>query len=161
MKISIFTDASLTGDNGGYAFYIGCRTGKLQKAGKLKEHTTNIMYAEMYSIANALYTLKNSKFTPISVVWLYSDRKDVIDVLNGDKPIFKKTQSRKIYEEIKFLMMEICIREGKSIRYVDKMFNFNHITAHTGADDIKSKINAWCDENARRYAKMKPTKPKK
>jgi len=39
MKISIFTDASLehTYGVGGFAFYIGCQVGKIQKAGSLKD----------------------------------------------------------------------------------------------------------------------------
>lgn len=161
MKISIFTDASVVVDHCGYAFYIGCTAGKLQKAGKLRHRTKDTVVAELYCLANALHTLKHSKLAPISKVWIYCDQLQVVRVVAGDTRNFRNPDHRKVVEEIRFQMMEICIRENRSIREVDKMFELNHIRAHTGNKDIWSRINKWCDENARRYAKMKPTKPKK
>ena len=153
MKISIFTDASIEAASGagGFAFYIGCVNGKLQKAGTLKAHCDNIALAELHCIANALYTLKHSKFKPISKVWIFTDSLIAVNVLEGKVPPFKK--GLEVIDEIKFLMMEICLRECKLIRDVKKMFVFEHVKAHTKGKDRKSEINAWCDKNARIYMK--------
>lgn len=159
MIISVFTDASVVDDKGGYAFYIGCKAGKLQKAGRLRHRTRDTVVAELYCVANALHTLKHCKFSPMTAVWLFCDQKQVITVLAGETRNFRNPEHRKIITEIQFLMMEICQREGRSIRDVDKMFHLNHILAHTRGKDIKSRINNWCDVNAYKYAKMKPLKP--
>jgi ribonuclease HI len=155
MKISIFTDASIefTKGAGGFAFYIGCINGKLQKAGTLKAVTTNICLAELHCIANALYTLKHSKFKPISKVWLFTDNKASSDMLENNFRGFREPELRDVVEEIRFLCMEICLRENKSIRDVKTMFTFQHIKAHTGKKDRMSEINAWCDKNAKMYMK--------
>lgn len=161
MKVSIFTDASV--DNarniGGFAFYIGCVAGKIQKAGKLKNvgKIPDSLVAELYAIGNALHTLKHSKFTPITNVIIYSDSLISVQLLNGDRNGLKDKDKRDIVDEIYFLMMEICLREGKSIRYVDTMFSFKHIKAHSGKKDKMSLINQWCDKNARKYMKTKET----
>lgn len=160
MKVSIFTDASVVQNHCGYAFYIGCTAGKIQKAGKLKIRTTNVLIAEMHCIANALHTLKHSKFNPITKVWIYSDSLMSIYAIN-DAIRLKDNEHRAVVDEIRFLMMEICLRENRSIRDINKMFSLNHIKAHTGKSDKLSKINQWCDVNARYYARpIKPTKKK-
>lgn len=155
MKISIFTDASIefTRGAGGFAFYIGCVNGKLQKSGILKTTTTNIALAELHCIANALYTLKHSKFEPIGKVWVFTDNAASAYILENYSRGFKESELRSVVEEIRFLAMEICLREGKSIREVRTIFTFQHIKAHTGKKDRMSEINAWCDKNAKMYMK--------
>lgn len=159
MKISIFTDASVRNPICGYAFYIGCRTGKLQKAGKLKYEGRDTGIAELHCVANALFTLKHSKFAPITKVWLYCDRMDVVDNLNGANRGYKNIELRKVIDECHFLMMEICMREGRSIRDMEEMFSVNHIKAHTGNTDILSRINHWCDYNAKLYSGVRKAHP--
>lgn len=159
MKISIFTDASVRNPICGYAFYIGCRTGKLQKAGKLKYEGGDTIMAELHALANALFTLKHSKFAPISKVWIYCDQAQVVKVINGSHRGFKSEEHRKVIDECHFLMMEICMREGKSIRDIEEMFSVNHIKAHTGNTDILSKINHWCDYNAKLYSGVRKAPP--
>lgn len=152
MKVSIFTDASVRFKNCGYAFYIGCRMGKIQKAGQLKIHTGNVALAELHAIANAVYTLKHSKFTPIDKVFIYCDSDSAVMALNG-LARFQDEETRKAVDEIHYLMIEVCVKHGKTMRDIDTFFEVAHIKAHTEGDDIYSKINAWCDTNAKLYSK--------
>lgn len=157
MIVSVFTDASVLFKNCGYAFYIGCKMGKLQKAGRLKARTSKVDLAELHCIANAIYTLKHSKFTPIDKVFVYCDNAQCVGVLNGDMR-FSDPDKRKVIDEIHFLMIEVCIKNGKTMRDIDTFFSVNHIKAHTGNADIFSKINDWCDKNAKLYSNNKSLK---
>lgn len=160
MKVTIITDASVILETGkaGYGFYIGCGTGMIKKAGKLKVDTRSSSQAELHCIANALHTLKHSKFAPITKVWLWCDSESAVDNITGNSRGFKTPELRKVVDEIHFLMMEICLREYKSIRAIDTMFEVAHIKGHTGNADKLSVIQNWCDVNARKYAKQKPIK---
>jgi hypothetical protein len=160
MIATIFTDASVRFKNCGYAFYIGCRTGKIQKAGRLKIRTDQVDLAELHCLANAVYTLKHCKFTPIEKVFIYCDNDTAVSALNGTA-LFKSEEKRKVVDEIHFLMMDVCIKYGKTMRDIDTFFEVNHIKAHTGGSDIFSKINAWCDKNAKHYSKSILPKNKK
>lgn len=155
MKITIVTDASiiLQTKQCGYGFYIGCTNGMIKKAGKLKAKTIDVSVAELHCIANALHTLKHSKFTPITKIWLWCDNQAVVANISATSRGYRNPELRKIIDEIHFLMMEICLRENKSIRDIDKMFVINHIKGHTGHKDKLSIIQDWCDANAKKYAK--------
>lgn len=144
----------------GFGFYIGCSAGMMKKSGKLKVDTKNVAQAELHCIANALYALKHSKFVPITKVWLWCDNQASVDNITGNSRGFKNPELRKVIDEIHFLMMEICLREGKSIRAIDTMFEVSHIKGHTGNADKLSVIQKWCDVNARKCTKqtVKPTK---
>ncbi len=156
MIVSIFTDASVNSElkKCGYAFYIGCKTGKIQKAGKLKVETTKSHTAELHCLANAIYTLKHCKFEPITKVIIHSDSKLCLDIISGESRSFADKEARKVLDEINFLMMEICIKHGKSIRQVKSFFEFVHVKAHTKKSDKLSVINDWCDQNARKYMRL-------
>lgn len=156
MKVSIFTDASVHSElqKAGFAFYIGCQAGKIQKAGKLKVETSNSTTAELHCIANAVYTLLHSKFTPITKVFIYSDSKGCLNAITGESRSFKEKEVRKVLDEINLLMMEICLKHGKSIRSVNTFFELIHVKAHTRKKDKLSQINDWCDQNARRYMRL-------
>lgn len=153
MKISIFTDASCVQGHCGYGFYIGCTKGKLMKAGNLRVKTDDTILAELHCLANALHTLKFCRFKPISRVWVFMDLMSAVERMNGEVRSFRKSEHRKVTEEIYFLMLDICIANEKPIRDVNTIFTFQHVRAHTGRRDILSKINNWCDVNARKYAK--------
>lgn len=162
MKISIFTDASVRFKWCGYAFYIGCRMGKIQKAGRLKVRTSKSDLAELHCIANAIYTLKHSKFGKIENVHIYSDSESAVMALNGLSR-FADEEKRKAIDEIHFLMIEVCVKHGKTMRDIDDFFKVTHVKAHTGASDIYSRINDWCDKSAKQYAypPNRPIKKKK
>jgi ribonuclease HI len=156
MNVSIFTDASVNPDlkKAGYAFYIGCKVGRLQKAGRLKVETSESNVAEIHCIANAIYTLLHSKFQPITKVFIYSDSVACLNAITGESRSFKSKEVRAVQEEIQFLMMEICLKHGKSIRSVKSFFQLTHVKAHTKKTDKLSQINAWCDENAKKYMRL-------
>ena len=156
MKVSIFTDASVNIElrKAGYAFYIGCQIGKIQKAGKLKIETNVSTTAELHCIANAVYTLLHSKFSPITKVFIYSDSKNCIDCITGNSRSFKDIEVRRVLEEINFLMIEVCIKHGKPIRSIKTFFELIHVKAHTKRTDKISQINDWCDKNAKKYMRL-------
>lgn len=156
MKVSIFTDASVRYKICGYAFYIGCRIGKIQKAGRLKIQTPKVDLAELHCIANAVYTLKHSKFSPIEKVFIYCDNISCVNALNS-LARFTDGEKRKVVDEIHFLMIEVCIKHGKTMRDIDTFFQIQHVKAHTNKGDKFSKINDWCDKNAKLYVKKSTT----
>lgn len=153
MIVTVNTDASCVEGFGGYAFWIVCDAGKIQKAGKLKSKSKNTTLFEMMCIANALYTLLHSKFTPITKIIINTDSQSSIDFLT-----FSKTNAteacRKLAEECYFTMLELCLKNGKSIRDVKKFIEFRHVKAHTKNKDKRSYVNEWCDKEAKKYAKM-------
>jgi ribonuclease HI len=163
MKITLITDASVNSQyhRCGYGFYIGCAEGKLQKAGLLRLRSRDVVMAELHCIANGLHTLKHSKFKPVSAVWIWCDNLHCVNIISGEQRGFRDPEHRKVTDEIWFLMMEICMGNGKTIRDVDAMFKIQHVKAHTGREDKISKINEWCDQNARKYVKGAVTKAKK
>jgi ribonuclease HI len=149
MLITINTDASCSEAYGGYAFWIVCDAGKIQKAGKIKAEIKGSQQAEMMCIANALHTLKHSKFKSISKVIINTDSTPCIQALTGFKSSWEGAK------ECLFTMMEICIANGKSIREVSEMFEFRHVKAHTGKKDKRSFVNEWCDKEAKKYCKLR------
>jgi ribonuclease HI len=152
MNVSIFTDASVHTElkKAGFAFYIGCKAGKIQKAGKLKVETGDSTTAELHCIANAVHSLLHSKFQPITQVFIFSDSNNSLQSIKGDAGL-KDKELRRVLDEIKILMMETCLKHGKSIRSVNTFFKLVHVKAHTKKTDKLSQINAWCDENAKKY----------
>ena len=163
MKISIFTDASVSHEYnvGGYAFYIGCVEGKIQKAGIFRgkiSADTNV--AELKCIANALHTLLHAKFSPATSVFIFTDSLSSIHHINN-KARFKTIPERDLVDEIKLLMMEYCQKHLIPIRNYRKLFNFQHIKAHTKKKDKPSLINHWCDKQANAYNCKAVAKAKK
>lgn len=156
MRLSIFTDASVDhrSETAGFAFYIGCKEGKIQKAGKLKVETKKSHVPELHCIANALYTLLHSKFAGVTSVYIYTDSQISINAISLENRTFKRDEIANVVTEIDFLMMEICLKYGKSIRSVKTFFKLNHVRAHTYNTDKLSVINNWCDENAKKYMRL-------
>lgn len=156
MIVSIFTDASVNSqlEKAGFAFYIGCKAGKIQKAGKLKIDTGECTTAELHCIANAVYTLLHCKFEPITKVFIYSDSKGCLNAISGESRSFRSKEVRDVLKEINILMMEICLKHGKSIRQVNSFFELAHVKAHNKKQDKLSIINSWCDHNSRKYMRM-------
>ena len=140
MLITINTDASCIDGFAGYAFWIVCDAGKIQKAGKIKSKVKGSQQAEMMCIANALHTLKHSRFKGINKVIINTDSSPCIDALKSFKSSFEGAK------ECLFTMMEICISNGFSLRDIDKIFQFKHVKAHTGKKDSRSFVNEWCDK---------------
>lgn len=149
MLITINTDASFSNVYGGYAFWIVCDQGKIQKAGKIKSRIKGSQQAEMMCIANALHTLKHSRFKNITKVVINTDSVTCINALGT----FKSTIDGA--KECLFTMMEICVANGMTLRDCSKMFEFRHVKAHSGKKDKRSFVNEWCDKEAKKYCKLR------
>lgn len=157
MIVTINTDASLLANKyAGYAFWIVCNDGRIQKAGKIKEIIKSPSDAELCCIANALYILSKSKWKGISKVIVNTDSKISIDSLNGTSGIPSNNKfKRKCYDEAMFSMMEILIKSGRSIREVYTFFEFRHVKAHSGVKDARSVVNEWCDQQSKKYSNLR------
>src|SRR5690606_21656384 len=84
MLVTINTDASCFQHKySGYAFYIICNDGKIQKAGMLKDEM-NATEAEYACLCNALYTLLHSRFKGITKVVVNTDCLYVIKTVSGE-----------------------------------------------------------------------------
>ena len=149
MLVTINTDASCINGFGGYAFWIVCDAGKIQRAGKIKSKVKGSQQAEMMCIANALYTLKHSRFKSITKIIINTDSQPCIQALKGFKSSFDGAI------ECLFTMMEICVSHGLTLRDNYKMFEFRHVKAHTGKKDKRSFVNEWCDKESRKYCKLR------
>lgn len=155
MKVSIFTDASVNHERkkGGYAFYIGCKTGSIKHSGKLGYDVIDPNIAELQCICNALKALKNDKkFIPVTKVWIFSDSQLAIDALSYGRMVSVKMTLRcaHLIREAWFLMLELSLKHTGNIRKVDQFFEFKKVKAHTGDKDIYAQINRWCDTQARK-----------
>lgn len=87
-------------------------------------------------------------------MFIFSDSKGCINAITGEARPFKDKEVRAVLDEINFIMMEICLKHGKSIRSVKTFFEFIHVKAHTNKKDKISLINQWCDQNAKRYMRL-------
>lgn len=154
MLVTVNTDASYRSGAAGYAFWIVCDAGKLQKAGEIKNKVAGINDAELMCIANAIHTLKHSKFKGIEKVIINTDSQTSIDFLSGkSRPKYSSPISN-IVDETYFNMLEVCLKYGKSIRQVKQVFEFRHVKAHSGKKDSRSYVNDWCDKEAKKYCKQ-------
>ncbi len=164
MVVSIFTDISINKkiSAGGYAFYIGCRAGKLQRAGKLKGDATESNTAEAQCIVNALYLLNRTVINGVSRVIIYTDNSNVIDAFESKPSFHGKEKAHRggcsfyyAISEIKIAMIEYCVARGWRVEDYKKAFSIKLVKAHTGNSDKLSVINDWCDTESRKYAAEK------
>jgi ribonuclease HI len=152
--VTINTDASFRSGSAGYAFWIVCNAGKIQKAGEIKLKVAGINDAEMMCIANTIHTLKHSKFKEIEKVIINTDSQISIDYLSGrSRPKHGSTISN-VVDETYFNMLEVCLKYGKSIREVKHVFEFRHVKAHSGKKDSRSYVNDWCDKESKKYCRQ-------
>lgn len=155
MLATINTDASFKEGYAGYAFWIVCDAGKIQKAGKIKKSVKGPSEAEAMCIANAIHTLKNSRFSEIKKVIINTDSKSCIELLTGQARTSSKTDICKVVDECRFNMMEYRLQIGLSIRDVNRVFEFRHVKAHNGKKDARSFVNDWCDKETKKYCRQR------
>lgn len=155
MLATINTDASFSDGYGGFAFWIVCDEGKIQKAGKIKSKINSSTEAETMCIANAIHTLKHSRFKEIKRIFVNTDSQGSIQFLSGKHRPKAGTMMFNVVEEARFNMMEFCLKIGKSIRDVNTVFEFRWVKAHNGKKDARSYVNSWCDKEAKKYCKLR------
>jgi ribonuclease HI len=138
--ITINTDASFHPRYkvGGYAFYIVCDLFKIKKSGKFKKELTGSMDAEMMSIGNALHTLLYQKGAPKSkYLIINTDCQYAITAI--------KKQSTPLGKEIYKIWNKVILKVGSTNNEI------RHVKAHSGVDDKRSKVNEWCDTEAKKW----------
>ena len=141
--ITINTDASFCPDTkaGGYAFTIVCDLFKIYKSGKFKNIVKGSTDAEMMCIANALSTLAAQKEVMQSKFL----------VINTDS----KGSIKQIRHQETKLGRQVNILWGKCIQKMGSSNNeFRHVKAHSGQNYSRSKVNEWCDFEAKKWMKV-------
>lgn len=139
--LTINTDASFHPDYkvGGYAFYIVCDLFKVQKAGMFKVEPQNSLEAEMMCIANAIFVASKQKQYPyINLVVINSDALYAFERVGKKK---KDPFGRKIANLLRDLRMVTGFQK----------YEFRHVKAHSGVNDARSKVNEWCDREAKKW----------
>lgn len=141
--ITINTDASFDSETGagGYAFWIVCNHFVIKKAGFFKGKTNNCNEAEVKCIANALSELCKQPNLPISkFLVINTDSKQGMSMI--------KQRKNKIGERTNDLW-KTAIKKIQA-----KVSKFKHVKAHTNADNARSYVNNWCDEEAKKHMKV-------
>ena len=142
--ITINTDASFCPIHkvSGYSFYIVCDTFKIKKGGKfLKQQPQNPEEAEMMCIGNAIQTLLAQKELPaVKLIVLNSDCKF------GMRKI--KTADGDLGKQINGFWSELLRRTGARFNAM------KYVRAHSGVEDARSKVNEWCDKEAKRWMRI-------
>lgn len=162
MVVSIFTDISIDRRNlqGGFAFYIGCRSGQIRRSGALKDASKEANTAEAHCIVNALTVLISSNLRA-KTINIYTDNTDVINCFYNAKLHQAVRGGQHFFNgvcEIKLAMAEYCVSRGMKVRDYKTAFSLLHVKAHTGKDDKMSVINDWCDTESRAQCMALPKK---
>lgn len=141
--ITINTDASFNHSKkvGGYAFYIVCDLFKIQKSGKFKTNPVSAEEAEIMCIGNAIATLLAQKELP-SCKWLIINN----DCKYGMQKI--KSSKGKLAISVHKLWQQLIHRLGSCKN------KFRYVAAHTDKDDARSKVNEWCDREAKKWMRI-------
>ena len=140
MIVTINTDASFCKDTkkGGYAFSIVSNTFKTKRSGVFKTECINPDDAEARCIVNAMkIAMTISGATRIIV---NTDSLNAIAILTA-KP--NKYVSTTKFEYIRQAYLKLF--QPQSMRV-----EFRHVKAHTGINDARSKVNEWCDQEAKK-----------
>jgi len=157
MRLTIVTDISCSTQtlNNAYAFYIGCRKGKIMKAGELKIKTKNVDVAELQCIGNALFTFLKTPFEGITSITVYTDSINCMCRILGLMARYDNKEFNKSLDLVLALNERICKKHNLKV-------NYQHIKAHTQETHKLARINDWCDKEAVKYRKrMDLRKPKK
>jgi|SRR5688572_19327546 len=141
--ITINTDASFHPKHkvGGYAFYIICDRYKIMKSGAFKKEPKSPLEAEMMCIGNALHTVLYHKDHVESLYLIINtDCKYAIDHIKKQLSPLGKDIYKIWYKVI------VKVRSRKN--------EFRYVKAHSGVDDKRSKVNEWCDSEAKKWMRL-------
>ncbi len=141
--ITINTDASFYEKHsvGGYAFWIVCDLFKITKSGKFKQEVFSATECELKAIGNAIATLLAQKELPkANFLVINTDSKQSIAAI--ENPLYP------LAKEVRALYM-LLIKELKVSKH-----SLRHVKAHSGKSDARSKVNEWCDSEAKKWAKI-------
>lgn len=145
----IFSDASHDPNTGkaGYSFVIqDLQYNTLHyKSGVLKNAETS-QIAEMQTIVNAVAFI-HKNFDDVTGLLVVGD---CIGCMHNLQRGFKKKNSRKTLKRRKIRDVYIKLIVDKRIAVT-----FHHVRAHTSEDDHFSRINRWCDLQAKKQIQLR------
>lgn len=150
MTLTINTDASFHPDYkvGAFAFWIVCNDGKIVHSGPLKK-VLNSQDAELQAIANALYTVLNTRFSQITHIYINTDCKFGIRAVTEGKMMSgcKETVEaiHKYIQQLKEKHGFVDKSGGRKVEFV----SWRHIRAHTNGNTKRTWVNNKMDELAK------------
>lgn len=143
MIVTINTDASfhmITG-SGGYAFWIVCNEGRIQKYAPLKEQCKNPDDCELKCILNAMH-MTSTQGWDITTIIINTDSLNSIHIFGNDKEMIRRWN-----------LGWGGLYRGMFNNYKYKMKNpniiFKHIRSHQEIISARSFVNDWCDKKAK------------
>lgn len=142
--VTINTDASFFPIEkiGGYAFYIRYGDTIIRQGGSFHAPCNCSNEAEIMAIGNAFAKILSLR--PIPKTFLVVVNTDSLTAIRRIKN--PKTALQKKVRSLKDKMLH---KMGKSD------IVFRHVKAHSNKDDARSHVNAWCDKEAKKHAKLK------
>lgn len=145
MNVTITTDASFyhAENVGGFAFQIKSNDGLIKEWGALQGDIRNPTSAELKSLLNALYVLRQKDYK-ITTLTINTDCKFIADSMYNVKESWKPI-TKKLVKEFKKYIEELNYEK----------LNIKHVKAHTG--DLTNKVswvNDWCDRKSREGSKL-------
>lgn len=162
--LTVFADASHSEDAGGYAYWVrGAAHERIQ--GSAPWPCKDIQEAETVGICvGIIEALDNfpkvggwivaqsdstqALETLLFAAWKLGENARVVRVAKGtDRPLKIPMRAKPVQESfaLKTLMMAL---DHQVVIYL------KHVKGHTGQDDPRSKVNAWCDREAKEARKL-------
>lgn len=141
--LTIFADASHIHQHGvtSSAWAVISHLGKMHGSKVCPKEITNITLAEMYAIAQAVYSADRVwKVKSFDIILIFTDSTEAIRYLNA-KPTKKEyVAHRRLYEAFKKTVGEAHVI-------------LQHVKAHTGKPDKFSRINDFVDKAAKKTSR--------
>lgn len=141
MTVTVNTDASFIPHTreAGYAFYIKCDIFTTKYSGKFHTLPQDNHQAEQMALANALASLaKHAGVEKMKCLVINTDSRYTINRL--EKPVTD---------------LDFCVKNLLLVLIAknNSKYKVKHVPAHSGADNSRSWVNEWCDQQAKAEAK--------
>lgn len=153
--LTVFADASYTWEDkcAGYAFWARGDSEKCQGSAGITWDVENISEAETIALAEGIFAALER--IPLNYGGGIIAQSDSIDALNVYQElghgIQAKTSDRKItrYTKPNEIQIAFTQRVIDRARQNGSMIFLKHVKAHSGIDVARSRVNAWCDSQAK------------
>lgn len=143
INVTVTSDASFYLPNrvGGFAFQIRANGIHFKKWGPFRQHIEDSTEAELKSVANALYILKEEKLK-IKVLTINVDCEFIVKYMLQKKEHKPKLQA--LSDQIAGYLEEIDYER----------LNIKHVKAHTKITNSRRWVNDWCDRHAKQGSRI-------
>ena len=147
MITTITTDASYSWSlhRGSYAFWIVSNSGKIAKAGMLKQKVTRAEQCEFMCIINALHVLSTQDWGKTTKIIINTDCLNVIHLVKRNKELIRRYNlkwGKNLVHKMEQLIYHSKLRGAE--------VEFRHIKAHQEISTSRQWVNDWCDKEAKR-----------